>query len=178
MPYLIDGNNLIYAMMEVGPEVGRQGLVDLLGQWPGPGQRVCVVFDGPAPPEGLARQIQAGGLEVIYSAGRTGDEIIFERIAADSGPRELTVVSTDREIRAAARRRRCRAVRSENFARQVLAEIRRLNQPPPPQAEPTEQRLGLSDPADQQAWLREMGFADLAEGPPPAADPGGDQDKS
>jgi hypothetical protein len=163
VPYLIDGNNLIYAVAEVGPEVGRQGLVEMLDRWPGPDARVCVVFDGPAPPVGLARQIDGAGVEVIYSAGRTGDEIICERIASDSAPRTLHVVSTDREIRRAARRRRCRSIRSETFARELLAELRRANQPAPPPAEPPEKRTGVTDPARRRQWLREMGFDDIAE---------------
>lgn len=47
--------------------------------------------------------------------GADADTLIIEMIAAAADPRRLTVISSDREIRAAARRRRCRTLTSEAF---------------------------------------------------------------
>ncbi|KPK80530.1 MAG: hypothetical protein AMJ81_11950 [Phycisphaerae bacterium SM23_33] len=110
-----------------------------------------VVFDG-RPPE---QAEQAGGerIEVHYSGRRNADEIIAEHIAANTAPRRLTVVSTDREIRRAARRRRCKTQSSEEYAAALIRAMDRPGKPRP--AEPPEKRHGLT--AEQtEAWLKEL----------------------
>jgi len=154
MAFLIDGNNLLHAMAEAGPELGRAGLCKDLGLLVRGGQRVHVVFDGPAPPGPLARQIaaHAHGATVTYAAPRTADEVIERLIAEDSAPRQLVVVSTDRRIRKAARRRRAKPIRSEEFARRLTELADEASRPRHP-LEPPEKRAGLApDQADE--WLR------------------------
>jgi len=156
VPFLIDGNNLMHAMAATGKDVGREGLCKLLAPLVAAGQRVHTVFDGPAPPAGVENQIAATGVEVEFSLGRPADKLILKAIAADSAPKRLTVVSTDREIRAAARKRRCKGVRSEDFA----VELMHLNAASPRNsgpAEPHEKRHGLT-PDQTRHWLREFGF--------------------
>ena len=65
------------------------------------------------------------------------------------------MVSTDRQIRQAARRRRCKIVRSEDFAKLLI----RLSEAPPkgPPAEPPEKRRGLP-PGEADKWLKEFGL--------------------
>ena len=160
MPYLIDGNNLMYALSEAQGGVGRLGLCKLLMGLPARGQRVRVVFDGPEPPSGLARQIEDTGLEVHYSGPRIADDLITEHITADSAPRRLTVVSSDREIRKAASRRRCRIIKSEEFVPMLLRIVeshRRCESKTRRGGEPKEKREGLSQEQTQK-WLREFGF--------------------
>ena len=158
MPFLIDGNNLMHAMAAAGKDVGREGLCRLLAPLVTAGQPVHTVFDGPAPPAGVANQIATTGVEVEFSLGRPADKLILKAIAADSAPKRLTVVSTDREIRAAARKRRCKGITSEAFA----ADLMQLNVAPPRDsgpAEPHEKRHGLT-PDQTRHWLREFGFED------------------
>ncbi len=66
MPYLIDGNNLIHALMEVGPEVERVGLCAVLAQALPTGEDICVVFDGPYPQRGIPAEL-AERLEAIFT---------------------------------------------------------------------------------------------------------------
>ncbi len=153
--YVIDGNNLMHALAACGEEVGRYGLCKLLSPL-ARRESVTVAFDGPRPEGQMDRQIRELGVEVVYAPGRPADERILARIGADSDPRRLAVVSTDREIRTAARRRRCKVIRSEDFAPQLLAERRAAAEPPPP-AEPPEKRRGLS-PGETKRWLREFGL--------------------
>jgi len=158
MPYLIDGNNLMFALAEAGRDVGREGLCKLLAPLARRGERVQVIFDGAPPPAGHSLQIEQTGVAVTYAGAREADEILLERIAADSAPRRLTVVSTDREIRAAGRKRRCRIIRSQEFARMLVRldeaiESARNARP----SEPAEKRTGLSDEQTRQ-WLKEFGF--------------------
>ncbi len=154
MPHLIDGNNLMHA---IGSSVGRESLCALLADLPTDQHPVCVVFDGPSPPAGVARQIEQFDVEVVYAAPKDADTILLMRIANNSAPRRLTVVSTDRQIRQAARRRRCQSVRSEDFAKTLLRTPRTGPNVPP---EPAEKQDGLA-PHQTREWLREFGFDPL-----------------
>ncbi len=161
MPYLIDGNNLMFAVGDaVGEMIGRQGLCRLLAMLVEKGERVQVIFDGARPPAGQADAIAMTGVLVAYSGGHTADELILETIAVDSAPRRLHVVSSDHEIRTAAHARRCRSVTSADFARSLLHLQRALaDQRHSRQIEPREKREGLSEPQTRR-WLREFGFDD------------------
>ena len=162
----------MHALHDVGLEVGRGGLCRLMGRFanegstvpardaahlkPVPPKKVRVVFDG-APPYGpLAEQIHDERIDVKYAAGRTADDVIIEYISADSAPRGLTVVSTDHEIRAAARRRRCKTETSEDFAKTLVRMLERSRRTSTRQsAEPPEKSVGLT-PEQTRAWLREL----------------------
>jgi len=154
MPFLIDANNLMHALADVGYAVERAGLCELLTTALGSGGRCEVVFDGPEhTPEHTSHMISLG-VGVHYGPGGTADDVIEDLIAADSAPRRLTVVSTDRRIRAAARRRRCKSITSQDFSRFLRG---RLQTPPPAgPSEPIEKRKGL-DPDQTRRWLREFG---------------------
>jgi predicted RNA-binding protein with PIN domain len=157
MPYLIDGNNLMHAAAERGLPADRLGLCEVLAELLlRAGERVAVIFDGPEPSASEARAIDRTGIEVAYSGHKAADRLILAAIGADTAPRRLTVVSTDREIRSAARKRRCRCVTSEDFA----VELRRSRNGDPPSdksSEPDEKRQGLSEEQTRK-WLEEFGF--------------------
>jgi len=142
----------MHALIGVHGSPGRAGLVRLLARLVELGQKVHVVFDGP-PRD--SEQIDSAGVQVSYSGRRAADELLAELIAADSGPRELVVVSSDREVRRAARRRRCYTRTSESFAKTLLAASRRTGRSA--SDEPPEKTEGLS--AEQtNKWLREFGI--------------------
>jgi uncharacterized protein len=155
MPYLVDGNNLFFAFRKAGEDMGRGSLAQRLGQLADiTGQRVAVVFDGPAPHGALAQQVGDERIEVVFSGTRTADAVMCERIEADSAPRRLVVVSTDHEIRRAARRRRCQGIRSEDFVEMLGTMIERSRRPRK-KGEPPQKQQGLTS---QQAreWLKEL----------------------
>ena len=153
MPFLIDGNNLMFALRKAGADVGRSGVVSLLALLADAGERVTVVFDGAAPAGPLAQQVEDPRVAIVYASPQSADECIMQFIAADSAPRRLTVVSTDHELRRAARKRRCPSALSEDFAELLL---RMQSQPPrPARVEPPEKRTGLQ--ANQlEQWLKDL----------------------
>ena len=159
MRVLIDGNNLLFAARDADPErpPSRSTLCFRLGQWARrTGEKVAVVFDGPAPTEALARQTSDPDVAVRYSgAGVSADEVLAKAIEADSAARLLVVVSSDREVARAARRRRAKTMRSDAFWAQVGRELARPERRP---LEPPEKRRGV-DAADTERWLRELGLA-------------------
>lgn len=160
MAVLIDGNNLLFAAHDADPEhpVGRGKLCELLGRWGSRiKQRIAVVFDGPAPAGALAGQIAGHQIEVAFSgAGVKADTVIAGRIERDSGARHLVVVSSDREIAKAARRRRAMPMRSDEFWRSVLEDLAR---PADMALEPIEKRRGLSA-GQAEEWVERMGLED------------------
>ena len=124
MSLLIDGHNLI----------GRGRLPDLRLDDPDDeaklvarlrtycartGKRVTVVFDHGLP-GGLSRELSGGGVKVVFaSTGRTADGILRGRVRRARDPRGLTVVTSDRDVVAAAQARGARVMRSEEFAAQL-----------------------------------------------------------
>ncbi|MDP7030652.1 MAG: NYN domain-containing protein, partial [Phycisphaerales bacterium] len=70
-------------------------------------------------PEGLPEAIH-----VLWSGHlREADDIMEGLIARSTTPRRLVVVSSDRRLRKAARRRRCRWLSSEDFLRTILDDL-------------------------------------------------------
>ncbi len=98
MPVVIDGNNLLHAARRVQTSsllIGRSMLCDAIGRWAQRRkERVHIVFDGPAPPPDLAKQIGHPAIEVTYSgAGVSADQALIHLLESDSAARRLTVVS-------------------------------------------------------------------------------------
>ena len=153
---MVDGNNLIHGLAGAGCDVDRMGLCRLLEALVAAGERVRVVFDG-QPPGPLDHSIDSAGVAVEFSGRRSADELIMADIAADSAPRRLVVVSSDWEIRRAARKRRCRMATSEEFSPRLLALARRRAAGPPAPAEPEEKRHGLTEEQSRK-WMEEFGF--------------------
>jgi predicted RNA-binding protein with PIN domain len=159
LPVLIDGNNLLHAANAVGKSpllLGRSMLCDIIGNWAlRRRERVHIVFDGPAPSGALAQQIGHPAIEVTYSgAGVSADSAIERLLGADSAARRLIVVSSDRAVAQAARRRLARPLRSDEFWLNVERDRFR---PRPSPGEP-EEKLAGSDPEATEQWLEEFGL--------------------
>lgn len=66
---------------------------------------------------------EIAGLDVVYAgADREADDVIELLIARDSAPRRLLVVSTDRRLVQAARRRRAQSITSQVFLRHLASD--------------------------------------------------------
>ncbi|NLX12360.1 MAG: NYN domain-containing protein [Phycisphaerales bacterium] len=158
---IIDGYNLLRGAASWGPvkSLGQLNLCELLGRWSViSGHKVTIIFDGGEPPSGYGRQLQMTGIRVLYSgAGRSADELLIDEIRRCSAPRRLSVVSADREIRAAARRRRCREVDPEAFFASMCSRLAASKQHEIRTNEPDTKRRGL-DEGDLHFWLTEFGL--------------------
>lgn len=108
MPFLIDGHNLIGAMPDLQLEDpdDEARLVERLQRLAmRTGRRITVVFDRGAPGN-VSSWTPRGGVTVHFApSGVTADEILIRRIQAERNPRGLVVVSSDRRVQEAARRR-------------------------------------------------------------------------
>jgi len=115
MPWLIDGSNVLGAMrVDRHSEDAKRGLVRLLGAFAREKKtRVTCVFDGPEPGS-VARN--PGGVSVVFSGGRSADDVIAERAA---GGRGWNVVTSDRGLAARVERRQVRVVAPASFIREM-----------------------------------------------------------
>jgi len=146
MTLIVDGYNLLHASGVFGPERGPRGfeqsrvallemLVDLLGDR---ASDTIVVFDAARAPDGLPARLSHGGVRVWFAREYPdADSLIEELVEDDTAPAHLVVVSSDRRLQAAARRRRARAVSCEDWLAEAR-EARRLRGRPSPDAKPPE----------------------------------------
>jgi predicted RNA-binding protein with PIN domain len=159
MPYLIDGDNLLHAAraaFEGAERANRAWLCRLLSSWDSEGrQGITIVFDGYRPATPADGPVAEGELTIRYSDKGTADSRIVEMLNASHSARNLTVVSTDREVRMAARRRRAASVDSTSFIERIRRELDRAERRH--RREPPEKYRGL-EPGETQRWMEEFGL--------------------
>lgn len=156
--FLIDGYNLLCAVQKLqsaDAEISDIRLCRIIAAYL---QKIDdsgeIIFDGIGPPDKTGLQTRRH-LEVVFSGRLTdADTVIEHKIAASTGPRHLTVVSSDRRLRTAARRRKADSVKAEAFWQQMQEE---LNRPEPTPTEPREKREGISE-GETDRWLRRFGL--------------------
>jgi predicted RNA-binding protein with PIN domain len=123
--YLIDGYNLMHAKGLMQPKFHGNGLhrartkfLDaLLGKLvPLDVAQTTVVFDAAQPPPRRPARDTYKGLAIVYAVGEENADALIERlITQDSSPKHLSVVSSDRRVREAARRRGARPIEADAF---------------------------------------------------------------
>lgn len=171
MRFLIDGYNLMHAAGRMNRTFGPDGLrrarlrflnelVGVLG--PEHASRSTIVFDASSLPINQAPESSHHGMKVIYAIeDDDADSRIELLIERDSAPRSLTVVSTDRRIRRAAKRKRATPWVSDEFLdyldtlrqRRPASNAGRLN----PEDSP---RFEHHSPEEIDAWAQAFGDLD------------------
>jgi predicted RNA-binding protein with PIN domain len=126
MHYLIDGHNLIARLddLSLDDPDDEAKLVLRLRSWTATSKkrRVTAVFDGGLP-GGKSTRLSTSRVTVVFAtSGQTADDLLIRRINQIKNPTEYTLVSSDYEVLAAARRRRMPVILSEEFATQLPAE--------------------------------------------------------
>lgn len=153
MPYLIDGYNLLRSVQKLEEfatltDVQLCRVVsDFLSSVRDHGH---IVFDGVGPQDKSA--FWGIPLLEVYFSGPSceADDIIEEKIADNSAPKSLVVVSSDRRLRDTASRRKAKSVPSEMFWQVLLNQLEKQASRPAP--EPTEKRHGLTE-RETDVWL-------------------------
>jgi predicted RNA-binding protein with PIN domain len=159
MTLIIDGYNLLHASGVFGADRGPRGfeqsraalldmLVDLLGD---AAAGTIVVFDAARAPDGLPARHLHGGIRVWFAREYPdADSLIEELVEGDTAPGHLVVVSSDRRLQAAARRRRARAVGCEEWLAEARTARRGRDVRPEKPATP--------GPEDVEYWKRYFGL--------------------
>jgi uncharacterized protein len=154
---LIDGYNLLWAVTQTGETTGSSDDVKLcrildryLKQV---GQLGEIIFDGVGPPDKTGFD-NITNLEVFFSGRNSdADTVIEDKIKANSAPRSLIVVSSDRRLRDAAHLRKAVSVKSQVFWNDVQKELSKKEKGD----EPTQKRQGLTESETEQ-WLKFFGI--------------------
>lgn len=159
MPYLFDGYNvyhtaghLCHQWSHVTPDTLCQYIAEDMRRLDEHG---VVVFDG-ARPSGSALEIEPRGyLRVVYAGGgNSADDLIEQMISDNTHPKRLSVVSSDRRIRKAARRRRAVSLASDDY---LLALLAREDVPETGPREPEEKQQGLGE-GQRNDWMELFGL--------------------
>lgn len=171
MPLIIDCYNLLHASKPaMFAALDERGLCTSLARSAWRDGGITVVCDGQPKPLGLLES-PVPQVTLIYSGShRTADAVIIDHIATSSAPRRLVVVSSDHEIRQAARRRRAKSWSSEYFLGRLAADLGQTGLAPPPgQDKPAAEHL---PPSEVSRWLDEFGFSREADAREPNPKPG------
>ena len=128
---IVDGYNVLFQCGFISRGIGPQTLERARGALLGilnsrldeTGRaQTTVVFDATELAAGLPDETVIGGIRVYYSHRYAdADSMIEELIAHHSAPKQLVVVSSDRRIQRAARRRKATAIDSEQWFDQVIS---------------------------------------------------------
>ena len=154
---IIDGHNLLYSvhkMEEDSQVISDIGLSRIIGKYLKlTGQKGEIVFDGTGPRD---KEIfdRVDGVEVLFAGiGTDTDTVIEGKIKANTAPKRLTIISSDRRLRRAARARKATSLKSEDFWISVQRQLSRKR----PKKEPSAKRHGLSESETNQ-WLELFGL--------------------
>lgn len=166
MFYLIDGYNLLHALGMVrrqlepaGLERARRALLEFLKKAHGEeASAVTVVFDAAKAPPGVPAHLEYQGIQVLFAVHQDqADDLIELLIQQETRPAQLMVVSDDRRLQQAARRRSCVALGCLDY-------LDRLQERPrPPSAVEKAAKPVRVSPEEMEHWLHE--FAALANDP-------------
>ena len=153
MPFIVDGYNLLHFIQKASEDFGAISDVqfcriisEYLRQISEKGE---VIFDGTGPRDKTGFD-NISNLEVFFSGLRSdADTVIEDKIKASTAPRRLTIVSSDRRLRDAARKRRATSVKSQVFWDDVQKQLSRKTKV----KEPLAKREGLSE-GETELWLK------------------------
>jgi len=153
MPYIIDGNNLIGSSPDLSleEEGARQKVVHIVRKFQqNRNNKVIVVFDGE--PDGTAHRQELGPkFLVLYPRyGRSADDEIKRILNSYNDFRDVVLITSDRELKAFARRLGARTVNSIEFYFKLKREYRETGK-----REETQKRIDtrLSDQEVDQ-WMK------------------------
>lgn len=159
MPLIVDCYNLLHAdMPPILAGLDEDRLCRLLDISAYPDGAITVVCDGLPKPH-LPSRSPVESVALVYSGSdQSADDVIIAAIDADTAPRRLTVVSDDRQIQKAARRRRAKVVGCTALVAELrgLAERTRDLQSKGPGHPPHAQSDGPAA-GDVETWARMFG---------------------
>ena len=127
MPFIVDGHNLIPKVpgLNLQDMEDELQLVELLQEFCRINRKQVEVYFDNAPPGGLEVRKFGSVTARFIRQGKTADLAIKQKLKRLAGEaRNWTVVSSDREVQAAARQARAKIIPAEVFAEQLLKDSR------------------------------------------------------
>ncbi len=157
MPVIIDGHNLLWSVQEAFEDfesITAVRLCWIISRYlKMTGEKGEIIFDGTGPLDKSGFD-NISNLEVFFAGlSSDADAVIEDKIRASTAPRRLTVVSSDRRLRDAARSRKAAVIKSQVFWGNVEKQLSRKR----PAREPEGKRRGLTESETRQ-WLKFFGI--------------------
>ena len=154
MAVIIDGHNLLHSIHKEDREsepASDVWLCRIIGRYLNQiNEKGEIVFDGSGPRDKSGFD-NISNLEILFAGiSSDADTVIEDKIKANTAPKRLTIVSSDRRLRDAARKRKATVVKSQVFWDNLCRQLARNKKTP---AEPTGKRHGLSEGETEQ-WLK------------------------
>ncbi|MDD3471847.1 MAG: NYN domain-containing protein [Syntrophaceae bacterium] len=122
MPYLVDGNNVIggFGVLDPDQHKSRKKLIDQLATFVKvTRQKVRVVFDGAQDPE-FPEGTKVKSVQIFYAkSGSDADQRIKDIVKKSSSPRDIVVVSSDRDLAAFVCARGAKVIGSRYFRNEL-----------------------------------------------------------
>ena len=155
---IIDGYNLLRAVQNLTEQsfnITDVQLCLVLGEYLYRiKKRGRIVFDGIGPRDKTAFN-NLRNLEVVFSgSSHEADDVIERLVLENTAPKMLTVVSNDRRVKAAAKKRKATALDCVDFWTDVIKIFEKKQKR---QVEPQGKFIGISE-AETEYWLREFGL--------------------
>ncbi len=157
MPIIIDGYNLLHSIRKLNEDlesISDIQLCQVISKYLKLiGQKGEVVFDGTGPKDKSVFD-NISNLEVLFAGGATdADTVIEHKIRANTAPKRLKIVSSDRRLRKAAQARKATVLKSEAFWADLEKQLSRKR----PAKEPLAKRHGLNE-SETRLWMRFFGL--------------------
>jgi len=120
MPYLVDGNNLAHALgLSNAGLADREACARTVSSFcRSQGAQATVVFDGKAP-SGARAATHTHRVRILFSEGRSADDVILALLGDSKTPRDFTVVTSDKSLGDKARHRGALVERVHEFSRRL-----------------------------------------------------------
>jgi len=170
MPLLIDTYNVLHTTGILPPEMAGSdvgGLIRLISSSRYKRQLVTLVCDGTGPMPSSAGRPRRIAVR-FAGPGREADDLILELIDAASDRRRITVVTSDRAVATAARKRRCRTITSQAFLGHLLTDAQTRSKPL------DDRPTGPLDKKRVDHWIEQFGVDETDPTKPAAAEPLGE----
>jgi predicted RNA-binding protein with PIN domain len=157
MPVIIDGHNLLHAIQKSHEEfesITAVGLCQIINKYL-KSNNECgeIVFDGTGPRDKTGFDNRSN-LEVVFAGlSSDADTVIENKIKVNTAPKRLTVVSSDRRVRSAAKARMATSFKSLFFWEKIQKWSMRKRAFKEPQAK----KNGLTE-SETKKWLEFFGL--------------------
>lgn len=165
MPLIVDTFNVLHQTGVLPPSLAGidvAGLIELISRSRFRRRRARLVCDGTSTVPGDVGTGEHISIE-FSGRGRSADDVIARHINRSSAPKRLTIVSSDREVQKAAKRRRCTVLRSDEFLRQLAMDVEREERRAATRdARRPKQFTQPLTQKDAVKWMRELGLDESA----------------
>lgn len=148
MPYLIDGNNVIggFGNLDPDPHKSRKRLIGELAMFiKATRQKVRVVFDGAQDPD-FPEGSRMRGVQISYAkSGSDADQRIKDIVRRSTSPRDIVVVSSDRDLSSFVSAKGAKTISSRAFRQELDRAREKLSMT---------EKANLSMKIDVDEWMK------------------------